>query len=204
MSLLPQIGKDEPVGMVVRQIACQNKLHNDQDDPERPILPDQVASSPAPGQQDGADHGRQVDDDIQEHQLVMDENPIGEESADDSRHNGQSGQDGCAEFPDIVTAEHQIQAEHQHRIENHLHMRHHAFHHGKDVAQEMIEERYMVHEMHACTQDGKQMMAVMVSFRDMVVVNHNLSSCKVNILQMQPGCKSNLCFRKSGDYHTSV
>ena len=171
ISLLPQIGKDEPVGMVVCQIACQNKLHNDQDDPERPKLPDQVTSSPAPCQQYGADHGRQVDDDIQEHQLVMDKDPIGEKRAHDSRHHGQSGQDGCAEFPDIVAAEHQIQAEHQHRIENHLHVRHYAFHYGKNVAQETIEERYVVHEMHACTQDGKQMMAVTVSFRDMVAVN---------------------------------
>lgn len=154
--LLPQIGKNKPVGMVVRQIACQNKLHDDQDNPERPILPNQVALSPAPCQQDSADHGRQVDNDIQEHQLVMDEDPIGKESAYDGGYHGQSGQDGCAKFLDIMTAEYQIQAEQQHRIEYHLHVRHYAFHHGKDVAQEMIEERYMVHEMHACTQDGKQ------------------------------------------------
>jgi hypothetical protein len=35
-------------------------------------------------------------------------------------------------------------------------MRHDAFHYGKDIAQEMVEERCVMDEMHTCAEEYEQ------------------------------------------------
>ena len=79
------------------QVAGQDADRDGQDEPEGPPVADEAALAEAVGQVDGAGHGGDVDDDVEQHQFVADEDPVGKESGHDERHDGQPAQDGRTE-----------------------------------------------------------------------------------------------------------
>jgi hypothetical protein len=76
------------------------------------------------------------------------ETPIAEKRGYDEWHYSQCTQDRSAYLADVTTRKAQIDAKQKHRVKHHLHVRHHTLRHGKDIAQKMIEERYMMHKVH--------------------------------------------------------
>ena len=56
----------------------------------------------------GAHDGSHIDDDVQGHEFVMHEHPVGEEHRHDQGHYRQPRQDGGAEFMDVPPADDQV------------------------------------------------------------------------------------------------
>ena len=169
------------------QVAGQNADRDGQDEPEGPLVADEAALAEASGQVDGAGHGGDVDDDVEQHQFVAYEDPVGKESGHDERHDGQPAQDGRTEFPDVAPGHDEVQGEQQHRIEHHLHMCHHALLHRENVPQEAVEEGNMVHKVHAGADNGQQ-----DDGGDGFPFGHGRlhCNCKEMVFLLQPGCKN--------------
>ena len=87
---------------------------------------------------------------------MADKDPVREKRRDDQRHHRQSSQKRGAYLTDVAPADEEEKTEQQHRIEDHFHMGHHAFCNGEDIAEKVIEEGSVVHEMHAGADDDQQ------------------------------------------------
>ena len=116
---------------------------------------------------------------------MADKDPVREKRRDDQRHHRQSSQKRGAYLTDVAPADEEEKTEQQHRIEDHFHMGHHAFCNGEDIAEKVIEEGSVVHEMHAGADDDQQNNGddgLFAGHKQFVYRNKN------NRVIMQPGC----------------
>lgn len=150
---LAEVAEDDPVGGVVGEVADDEDYENCEDDPERPVVLDETVLAPVLGQVNGPYHLGNVDDYVQKHQFVPHKDPVGEECRDNYGHYRNAAKYGCAELAYVTPGYDQVETEEQHRVEDHLHMCHHAFFNRENVAQEMVEERCVVNEMHSRPQN---------------------------------------------------
>ena len=96
---------------MIGQVAGQDGHQNGDQYPKRPVFAHKTAFAPAQGQPDGAHDGSHIDDDVQGHEFVMHEDPVGEEHRHDQGHYREPRQDGGAKFMDVPPADDQVEAQ---------------------------------------------------------------------------------------------
>ena len=145
---LTKVAEDDPVGGVIGEVAYDEDQEYCQDNPDGPVVLDEAAFVPAFGKVYGSYHFGHINYDVQEHDLVPYKDPVGKEGRDNYGHHCESSQDGPAYLTYVMPGYCQVDAQEQHRVEDHFHMGHHAFYDGENVSPEMVEEWRVVHEMH--------------------------------------------------------